>query len=186
MEKKKITEINGKKYTLSSPCDTSMDSCQHCALLGVCDKSNELLCHKYFGRDVSFKSYLVEVPDDALTEQEVYDYYQERSEKANIRATQLAWIFIVMMTAGLISGSAFRTFSICAALSAVYMLLSVVQAIWQTFTSWLFLQHIKNTNKMPSDYPSWVGGGAWFFWWLKMIAITAAVIYFVHSVFFNL
>ena len=125
-----------------------------------------------------------ELSDDVLTEEKVYDYYQERSVKSGERADQLAWMFIVMMTGGLISGHAFQTFSVCASLAAVYMLLSVAQAVWQTFTSWLFKQQIKKMDVAPDDYPSWVGGGAWLFFWAKMITIASAVIYFVKALFF--
>ena len=121
---------------------------------------------------------------DVLTEEKVYDYYQERSVQAGERADQLAWMFIVMMTGGLISGHAFQAFSVCASLAAVYMLLSVTQAVWQTFTSWLFKQQIKKMDVAPDDYPSWVGGGAWLFFWAKMITIASAVIYFVKAIFF--
>lgn len=125
-----------------------------------------------------------EPSDDVLTEEKVYDYYQERSVKAGERADQLAWMFIVMMTGGLISGHAFQTFAVCAALAAVYMLLSVAQAVWQTFTSWLFKQQVKKMDVAPDDYPSWVGGGAWLFFWAKMITIASAIIYFVKALFF--
>lgn len=125
-----------------------------------------------------------EPSDDVLTEEKVYDYYQERSTTAGKRADQLAWMFIVMMTGGLISGHAFETFSVCASLAAVYMLLSVAQAVWQTFTSWLFKQQIKKMDVAPDDYPEWVGGGAWLFFWAKMITIASAVIYFVRAIFF--
>ena len=121
---------------------------------------------------------------DVLTEEKVYDYYQERSTTAGDRADQLAWMFVVMMTGGLISGHAFQAFSVCASLAAVYMLLSVVQAVWQTFTSWLFKNRLKKMDVVPDDYPEWVGGGAWLFFWAKMITIASAVIYFVKAIFF--
>lgn len=120
---------------------------------------------------------------DALTSDKVYDFYQERSVTAGSRADQLAWMFVIMMTGGLVSGHAFQTFSVCAALSAIYLLLSVIQAVWQTFTAWLFMRQINRTDVKPSDYPSWVGGGAWLFFWLKMITISTAVWYFVHAIF---
>lgn len=125
-----------------------------------------------------------EPSDDVLTEEKVYDFYQERNMKAGERADQLAWMFIVMMTGGLISGHAFQAFSVCASLAAVYMLLSVAQAVWQTFTAWLFKQQIKKTGETPEDYPSWMSGGAWLFFWAKMITIASAVIYFVKALFF--
>ena len=119
---------------------------------------------------------------EKLTEKEVYEYYQDASERAGDRADQLAWMFIGMMTGGLISGHAFTTFSICAAFAVIYMLLSVMQAVWQTFTTSMFLKDIKHKQLTPDDYPSWVGGGAWLFFWLKMIAIALAVVYFAKAV----
>ena len=127
--------------------------------------------------------YIDREDSDELTSDKVYDYYQERSVTAGSRADQLAWMFVVMMTGGLISGHAFQTFSVCAALSAIYLFFSIMQAVWQTFTSWLFMRKINRTDVKPSDYPSWVGGGAWLFFWLKMITISAAVCYFVHAIF---
>ncbi len=120
--------------------------------------------------------------DEGVTEEKVYNYYQERSVAAGSRADQLAWMFIIMMTGGLISGRAYETFSVCAALSAIYLFFSIMQAVWQTFTSWLFLQMIKDSDTMPDDYPAWVGGGAWLFFWLKMITISGAVFYFVRAI----
>jgi len=121
---------------------------------------------------------------DALTEKEVYDYYQERSVKAGDRADQLAWMFIIMAAGVLFSGHTWQSFLVCATLATIYMLLSVLQAVWQTFTSWLFKQRIKKMDVAPKDYPSWIGGGAWLFFWAKMIAIASAVIYFAKIVFF--
>lgn len=120
--------------------------------------------------------------DEGVTEEKVYDYYQERSVTAGSRADQLAWMFVLMMTGGLISGNAFKTFSVCTALSAIYVFFSIMQAVWQTFTSWIFKQRIKRADVMPEDYPWWVGSGAWLFFWLKMISISTAAIYFAHSI----
>ena len=170
--------INGRRYALIEGFGSN-DPCEHCALKKECLDAEYYYCKNF----VSHKTPLEDVTE-TVTEEQVYDYYQERSVKAGERADQLAWIFIVMMTGGLISGHAFQTFSICAMLAAIYMLLSVVQAVWQTFTSWLFKNIIHRTGETPEDYPSWVGGGAWFFFWAKMITIASAVIYFAKAILF--
>ena len=162
--------INGRRYALIEGFGSN-DPCEHCALKKECFDAEYYYCKNF----VSHKTPLEDVTD-TVTEEQVYDYYQERSKTSGERADQLAWMFIVMMTGGLISGHAFQTFSICAMLAAIYMLLSVVQAVWQTFTSWLFKNIIHRTGETPEDYPSWVGGGAWFFFWAKMITIASAVI----------
>ena len=170
--------INGRRYALIEGFGSN-DPCEHCALKKECLDAEYYYCKNF----VSHKTPLEDVTE-TVTEEQVYDYYQERSVKAGERADQLAWMFIVMMTGGLISGHAFQTFSICAMLAAIYMLLSVVQAVWQTFTSWLFKNIIHRTGETPEDYPSWVGGGAWFFFWAKMITIASAVIYFAKAILF--
>ena len=170
--------INGRRYALIEGFGSN-DPCEHCALKKECLDAEYYYCKNF----VSHKTPLEDVTE-TVTEEQVYDFYQERSVKAGERADQLAWMFIVMMTGGLISGHAFQTFSICAMLAAIYMLLSVVQAVWQTFTSWLFKNIIHRTGETPEDYPSWVGGGAWFFFWAKMITIASAVIYFAKAILF--
>lgn len=192
MEKKNVAVIiDGKKYEyLKSKYDVASMTCRDCALKEMCDEYEEgILCGALgVDRDYSSNFQLVDEPEqpeekiEPLTEEDVYDYYQERSVTAGNRADQLAWVFVIMMTGGLVSGHAFETFSVCAALSAVYMFFSIMQAVWQTFTSWLFMQRIKDSDDMFADYPSWVGGGAWLFFWLKMIAISAAVVYFVSAI----
>ena len=189
-QKDDIFEINGKTYKLGYDFTGEGEpgsECVNCPLQDACHDADELICKTVAGEDASThkRFFEVEAPEPkTLTEDDVYDYYQERSVKAGERADQLAWMFIVMMTGGLISGHAFQTFSICAMLAAIYMLLSVVQAVWQTFTSWLFKNIIHRTGETPEDYPSWVGGGAWFFFWAKMIIIASAVIYFAKAILF--
>ena len=119
----------------------------------------------------------------ALTEEEVYDFYQESSVRACSRADQLAWMFVMMATGCLIAGHAWQTFLTCAALALVYLLLSVLQAVWQTLTAWLFKRQVARMDTPPDDYPWWMGCGAWAFFWAKMVAITAAVIHFAIPVF---
>ena len=152
-------------------------------------EKNYLITYTWIDRDGKTRqSWWLEYIDrdesnNGLTEEKVYNYYQERSVTAGDRADQLAWMFVIMMTGGLISGHAFQTFSVCAALAAIYFSFSIMQAVWQTFTSWLFMRQLRHADTMSDDYPAWVGGGAWLFFWLKMITISAAVIYFVRAIF---
>ena len=184
-KKDEIFEINGKKYRFMYNDGEEGTECEECALAETCHLDKDCICNRLVGCESARNKYFVEVEEpETLTEDKVYDFYQERSVKAGERADQLVWMFIVMMTGGLISGHAFQAFSICAMLAAIYMLLSVVQAVWQTFTSWLFKNIIHRTGETPEDYPSWVGGGAWFFFWAKMITIASAVIYFAKAILF--
>jgi len=177
---------NGKRYILVPDENADGSECSRCALQKHCHENcADGLCQDLFGIDEARDKRFEEAPsDDVLTEEKVYDFYQKCSVKAGDRADQLAWMFIVMMTGGLISGHAFQTFSICAALAAIYMLLSVTQSVWQTFTAWLFKNQVKKMGVAPDDYPSWVGGGAWFFFLAKMITIASAVIYFAKAIFY--
>lgn len=174
-------EIDKRKYALVPDEQGEGSECDRCALADKCHESTSLMCQDHFGEEASKGRKFVDITDK-VTESEVNDYYQERSKTSGERADQLAWMFVVMMTGGLISGHAFQTFSICAMLAAVYMLLSVVQAVWQTFTAWLFKKQIHDEELTPDDYPSWVGSGAWLFYWLKMCTIATAVIYFAHAI----
>jgi hypothetical protein len=189
-QKENAIIIDGKKYEYrETKYPTGRETCENCALHEQCAKlEDSVLCDAFDIADNNTWNFQiagdnVQTGDDCLTSDKVYDFYQERSVKAGERADQLAWMFIVMMTGGLISGHAFQTFSVCAALSVLYLLLSVMQAVWQTFTSWIFMRQIERTDIKPSDYPSWVGGGAWLFFWLKKITIATAVCYFVHAIF---
>ena len=177
--------VDGKKYEFrEGKYSNAMEACADCALHDKCNAiDDDTLCHPLGVQDEITSNFQLVNEDSELTEEKVYDYYQEQSVTAGSRADQLAWMFILMMTGGLISGHAFQTFSVCAALSAIYMLLSVMQAVWQTFTAWLFMRQLRKTDVMPDDYPAWVGCGAWLFFWLKMISISAAVFYFVHAIF---
>lgn len=129
-----------------------------------------------------------------VDEDAAYRMYQGKSGNAVDKADQLAWMFVVMMTGGLISGHAFQSFYVCAALACLYMLLSVMQYVWQAVAAWIFKQHIKRerakhpeiTDKeypWPKDYPNYMGGGAWVFYYAKIIVITCAVCYFVYQLF---
>lgn len=119
--------------------------------------------------------------EDLLTEKKVYDYYQDISALAGDRADQLAWMFIILAAGMLVSGHTWQTFLVCAVMATVYMLLSVLQAVWQTFASWVFMGKVRDMETAPADYPSWMGFGAWCFFWLKMAVLASAVGYFVWS-----
>lgn len=185
MEQKETAIImDGKKYEFrKGKYSNSLEACEDCALKEMCnDNDINTLCASMDLQDEHTSNFQLVDDDEGVTEEKVYNYYQERSVTAGSRADQLAWMFIIMMTGGLISGHAYETFSVCAALSAIYLFFSIMQAVWQTFTSWLFLQMIKDSDTMPDDYPAWVGGGAWLFFWLKMITISGAVFYFVRAI----
>lgn len=115
--------------------------------------------------------------DNALTEQRAYDDYQERSATAGDRGSMLAWAFICTMLAQLIGSKYFREPYVLAAGGIAYLLLSTLQSLWQTVTIWLVKCRIKRTGIELDDYPDWIGFGAWVFYWLKMIVLTATAIY---------
>jgi len=129
---------------------------------------------------------------DFVNEEKANRLYLKKSGVASDKADQLAWMFVLMMAACLISGHIYRTFLVSAMLSCVYMLLGVIQCVWQAVAAWIFKQQIKRerakhpeiTDKeypWPKDYPNYMGGGAWVFYYAKMITITAAVCFFVYG-----
>ena len=184
MKQKDIIEINGRKYALVPDSFGEGDECERCALNDICHEDQELICQKHFGKEIPNGKLFIEVDENTLTEEKAYDDYQERSVKSGDRADQLAWMFIAMAMGVLIAGHVYQSFLVCAALATIYMLLSTLQSVWQTFAIWLIKCRIKESDIVLDDYPNWVGFGAWIFYWLKMIAITSAVVYFVKVVFF--
>jgi hypothetical protein len=44
---------------------------------------------------------------------------------------------------------------------------------------WWFKNH--HSADFPTDYPEWIGGTAWVFFYLKMAVIAVAVAYIVYS-----
>lgn len=115
--------------------------------------------------------------DQPLTEQAAYDEYQKRSKVSGDRAEQLAWAMIVLLAGQLIGGSKYAEFYVLGGAALLYLLLSTMQSVWQSVTIWLVKCRIKRTGITLSDYPDWVGFGAWVFYWLKMIIIAIAAIY---------
>jgi len=184
-EKQTAVIIDGKKYEYrTGKYNDATEACEVCALREQCKNSeSDVLCSPLGKIQDSTGNFQLVGEDGEVTEPMVYDFYQKSAANAANRADQLAWMFIVMMTGGLISGHAFQTFSVCAALSAIYMLLSVMQSVWHVFTCWLFKRQLKKAEVMPNDYPVWVRA-SWLFFWLKMISISAAVCYFVNAIFF--
>ena len=120
----------------------------------------------------------MEMPaEQPLTEQAAYDEYQERSGISGDRAEQLAWAMIVLLTGQLIGGTKYAEFYALGGAGLLYLLLSTLQSVWQSLTIWLVKCRIKRTGIVLSDYPDWVGFGAWVFYWLKMVVIAIAAIY---------
>jgi len=74
---KRIIEYQGKKYALVS--DTEENECERCALREACNEDSDLICKQFFTDDEVTNHRLVEVTDDALTEQKMYYEYQERT-----------------------------------------------------------------------------------------------------------
>lgn len=119
-------------------------------------------------------------PIEPLKEQEAYRDYQERSNTSGERANQLAWAFIIILCAQFVGSNKYAEPYVMAAGGILYMLLSVVQSLWQAVSIWIVKQLIQK-GQMYDDYPDWVGGGAWFFYYTKMIVITITSIYAVWS-----
>lgn len=116
-----------------------------------------------------------------MKEKEVFDAYQERSITAGERAEQLAWMMVLILCAALVGNKLITAFVISGAMSLVFFLLSALQSFWQAVGMWIVKQRIRQ-GKQFEDYPNWLGGGAWVFYILKMVAITIAVVYFVKDV----
>lgn len=182
MKQNNIIEIKGKKYAFIHDAINDENECERCALRELCDNDDGCICHNNFGVGESEGMLFVEVEDSDVTEQNTFDYYQEKSYTAGSRCDQLAWMFVVMLTGAFISGHTYQLPYNCVAFAIIYVLMSIFQSVWQTFTFWLFYKQIKGKEVMPKDYPSWIGCGAWFFFWLKIIAISAAALYFIHGV----
>ena len=91
-QKDEIFEINGKTYKLGY--DFTGDGepgseCVNCPLQDACHDADELICKTVAGEDASMhkRFFEVEAPEPkTLTEDDVYDYYQERSETSGNRA----------------------------------------------------------------------------------------------------
>ncbi len=184
-EKKGIAiVIDGKKYEyLKSKHDGSTKTCEDCALREMCkDYEDGIICGA-LGIDSDSSSNFQLVGDatpaepQTVTEEQAYKDYQERSQTAGDRGNMLAWAFVCTMFAQLIGSKYFREPYVLAAGGIAYLMLSTMQAWWQTVALWIIKCRIKSKNLRINDYPDWVGGGAWVFYWLKMIVITVTSIY---------
>ena len=188
MEKKETAVIiDGKKYEyLKSKHDGATKTCEDCALREMCkDYEDGIICGA-LGVDSDSSSNFQLVGDvtpaepQTVTEEKAYDDYQERSTTANNRGEQLAWAFIVMLTGMLIANRGFLEFYVGAACGLAYLLLSMIQSAWQTIAIWIVKNRIKRDNLAIEDYPEWVGGWAWVFWYLKIGLLTIGTIYVVY------
>lgn len=177
MSKKKIYEYEGRKYAFIE--DKEQDECERCALKDKCHDEDGLICTDLLGisNDNAVGRRFEEVNEDALTEEQAYNEYQERSKVSGDRAEQLAWAMIVLLAGQLIGGSKYAEFYVLGGAALLYLLLSAMQSVWQSVTIWLVKCRIKRTGIQLNDYPDWVGFGAWVFYWLKMIIIAIGAIY---------
>lgn len=163
--------INGRRYALIEGFGSN-DPCEHCALKKECLDAEYYYCKNF----VSHKTPLEDVTE-TVTEAQAYEDYQERSQTAGDRGNMLAWAFVCTMFAQLIGSKYFREPYVLAAGGIAYLMLSTMQAWWQTVALWIIKCRIKSKNLRINDYPDWVGGGAWVFYWLKMIVIAVTSIY---------
>lgn len=177
--KQKIVEYEGNKYVLVS--DTAGDECERCALWDKCHDKQVLICQDDMGLTYEETSYhrLEELKDEPLTEQKMYDEYQERTNTSGDRANDIAWCLVILLAAQLIGGKTYSNFFVACAGGLLYMLLSALQAVWQGSAIWWFKNH--HADEAPTDYPEWIGGTAWVFYYLKMAVIAAAVVYIAYS-----
>ena len=118
--------------------------------------------------------------DDVLTEQAACAEYQKRSKLSGDLADQLAWAMIVLLTGQVIGGSKYTEFYVLGGVALLYLLLSTLQYVWQAVTTWIVMCRIKRTGITPSDYPNWLGFGAWVFYGLKTITITSGAVYGIY------
>ena len=166
--------INGRRYALIEGFGSN-DPCEHCALKKECLDAEYYYCKNF----VSHKTPLEDVTE-TVTEEKAYDDYQERSTTANDRGEQLAWAFIVLLAGMMIGNHGYLEYYVGAACGLVYLLLSMIQSAWQTIASWIVKNRIKRDNLTIEDYPEWVGGWAWVFWYLKIGLLTIGTIYVVY------
>lgn len=166
-------EYEGRRYRLVT--DESGNDCECCPLYDKCNGEDICICYDLFGRDECDGKRLEDVTD-LLTEGQAYDDYQERTAKSGDRADQLAWAIVVLLAAQLIGGSKYGEMYVMAAGALAYMLLHTLQSAWQGVAIWIVKQRISRGQRL-TDYPSWLGGTAWAFYWLKLAALTAAAVY---------
>ena len=188
MEKKETAVIiDGKKYEyLKSKHDGATKTCEDCALREMCkDYEDGIICGA-LGIDSDSSSNFQLVGDapqaepQTITEEKAYDDYQERSTTANDRGEQLAWAFIVLLAGMMIGNHGYLEYYVGAACGLAYLLLSMIQSAWQTIAIWIVKNRIKRDNLTIEDYPEWVGGWAWVFWYMKIGLLTIGTIYVAY------
>ena len=175
----KILEYEGKRYAFVY--DNEGDECQRCALRYKCQNQPGTLC-----KDKLRLTYeeihhhrLEELKDGSLTEQKMFDEYQERTKTAGERANDIAWCLVILLAAQLIGGKTYSNFFVACAGGLLYMLLSALQAVWQGAAMWWFKNH--HADEVPTDYPEWIGAPALVFFYTKMAVIAVAVVYIAYS-----
>ena len=178
--KPKIVEYEGKKYALV--IDKEENECSRCALQDKCYDHQGNICQDEVGLtyEETVHHRFEEMKDEPLTEQKMYDDYQERSKTANDRGEQLAWAFIVLLAGMMIGNHGYLEYYVGAACGLAYLLLSMIQSAWQTVAIWIVKNRIKRDNRTLEDYPEWVGGWAWVFWYTKIGLLTIGTIYVVY------
>ena len=188
MEKKETAVIiDGKKYEyLKSKHDGATKTCEDCALREMCkDYEDGIICGA-LGIDSDSSSNFQLVGDvtpaepQTITEEKAYDDYQERSTTANDRGEKLAWAFIVLLAGMMIGNHGYLEYYVGAACGLAYLLLSMIQSAWQTIAIWIVKNRIKRDNLSIEDYPEWVGGWAWVFWYTKIGLLTIGTIYVAY------
>lgn len=169
----KIYTYEGKKYIFVE--DMEVNECDRCALQQKCHNNNGLICRDVIGIDSDdvINHRFEELPEDIVTEDKAYEDYQERRSNSNNRGEQLAWAYIVLLAAQLISNHSFIEFYVGAACGLLYLLLSMLQAT-RAERSHL---DIKRDDIKINDYPDWVGGWAWVFYYAKIILLTVGTCY---------
>ena len=155
----------------------AVDECEGCDLREECNSFEGVVCYDKIDipREKMSHHILKEV---TLTEEYAYNDYQKRSKMVSDKADMLAWAYILILTGQLIGNSKYAEFYIAAAGGVIYLLLAIAQYLWQTVGMWLTMCRIKSKGVSSDDYPNWVGGGAWVFYYAKLAVITVTTLYF--------
>ena len=180
MKQKDIIEIKGKKYALVPDAEGDGSECERCALRDKCHDENRFLCIRQYGIGYAKGKRFVEINENALTDEKAYDDYQERSTTTNDRGSQLAWAFIILLASMMIGNHGYLEYYVGGACGLAYLLLSMLQSAWQTIAIWIVKNRIKRDTLTIEDYPEWVGGWAWAFWYLKIGLLTIGTIYVAY------
>ena len=161
MAKDNTININGVSYALIPDMEGEGSECERCALQEKCHDESDCICQTLFGEDVA-KNHRFELAKECVTEEKAYDDYQERSNTANDRGEQLAWAFIVLLAGMMIGNHGYLEYYVGAA------------------CIWIVKNRIKRDNLTIEDYPEWVGGWAWVFWYTKIGLLTIGTIYVAY------